>query len=193
MSVNGIQSNAYDSYATENYSKSANSKKTDDTKAASSTGEKEAVVYESTANKMTEKERASLVQKLQADTNNRVNQLQSLVKNMFLKQGQKVKKNDDIWSLLAKGDLTVDPATAAQAKADIADDGYWGVDQTSDRIFEMAKALSGGDSAKMDKMLDAFKKGYEQATKAWGGTLPDISSRTYDAVLEKFENYKTES
>ncbi|MDE6210227.1 MAG: hypothetical protein K2M73_11225 [Lachnospiraceae bacterium] len=190
MSVNGIQSNAYGSYATESYSKSTTGTKT--TEAATGKEEK-AAVYESTANKMTEKDRAALVQKLKADTNNRVNQLQSLVKNMFLKQGQKVKNNDDIWSMLASGDFTVDPATAAKAKAEIADDGYWGVDQTSERIFEMAKALSGGDSDKMDKMLEAFKKGYDQATKAWGRTLPDISSRTYDAVIEKFDNYKTES
>ena len=39
-------------------------------------------------------------------------------------------------------------------------------------------------------MLDAFKKGFNEATKSWGKSLPDISSKTYDAVLEKFEAYK---
>ena len=39
-------------------------------------------------------------------------------------------------------------------------------------------------------MLAAFKKGFEQATQTWGGELPDISQRTYDAVLKKFQEYK---
>ena len=42
----------------------------------------------------------------------------------------------------------------------------------------------------MDEMLEAFKKGFGQATEAWGKSLPDISQRTYDSVLEKFEDYK---
>ena len=39
-------------------------------------------------------------------------------------------------------------------------------------------------------MLEAFKKGFSQATKAWGKDLPDISSQTYDAVIKKFDDYK---
>jgi len=39
-------------------------------------------------------------------------------------------------------------------------------------------------------MLDAFKEGFDQATKAWGKELPEISSKTYDAVMKKFEDYK---
>ena len=78
-------------------------------------------------------------------------------------------------------------------KAAISEDGYWGVNQTSQRIFDFAVALSGGDSEQMDKMLAAFKKGFDQATKAWGKSLPSISSQTYDAVLEKFEAYKNQS
>lgn len=69
-----------------------------------------------------------------------------------------------MWSFLAKGDFTVDEATRAQAQADIADDGYWGVDQTSDRILDFAKALSGNDPGKADLLLDAFKKGFKEAT-----------------------------
>ena len=35
--------------------------------------------------------------------------------------------------------LTVDADTIAQAKKDIAEDGYWGVEKTSDRILDFAK------------------------------------------------------
>ena len=90
---------------------------------------------------------------------------------------------------MASGDFTVDPATKAQAQADIAEDGYWGVKQTSERIFEFAMALSGGDEETMEKMREAVEKGFGEATKAWGRDLPEISSNTYDAVMEKFDNF----
>jgi hypothetical protein len=38
--------------------------------------------------------------------------------------------------------------------------------------------------------LAAFKKGYEQATGTWGKELPEISSKTYDAVVKKFDAWK---
>ena len=58
------------------------------------------------------------------------------------------------------------------------------------RLNGIAKALSGGDSEKADEMIAAFKKGFDQATKAWGKSLPDISGRTYDAVMKKFDAWK---
>ena len=85
----------------------------------------------------------------------------------------------------------MDPETKAQAQADIAEDGYWGVEKTSDRIIQFATALTGGDPDKLDSMIDAFKEGYKQAEKTWGGELPEISKQTYDAVLEKFEKIRS--
>ena len=95
--------------------------------------------------------------------------------------------------LLSRRQLTVDEETQKQAQADIAEDGYWGVEQTSDRIPDFAKALSGNDPEKADLLIDAFKKGFDDATKSWGKDLPDISKRTYDAVLEKFDKWKNGS
>ena len=39
-----------------------------------------------------------------------------------------------MWSFLADGNFTVDEETQKQAQADIAEDGYWGVEQTSDPV-----------------------------------------------------------
>ena len=44
-----------------------------------------------------------------------------------------------------------------------------------------------GDPDKIESMREAFKKGYAQAEKTWGGSLPEISQKTYDAVMEKFD------
>lgn len=170
--------------------------KTDYTKkkSESSTKTDTGVVYEKssdqTSGTVTKKTDYALINKLKADAEERTSQLRSLVEKMMTKQGVAIGTADSMWSFLAKGDFTVDEATRAQAQADIADDGYWGVDQTSDRILDFAKALSGNDPEKADLLLDAFKKGFKEATKSWGQDLPDISQRTYDAVVEKFNKWK---
>ena len=170
-------------------------KATDNTNNASSSSSS-GVVYESTNIKnMSKEDRTALVEKLKADAEARVANLKSLVEKMFLQQSEKscFATDTDMWRFLASGDFTVDAETKAAAQEAISEDGYWGVEQTSQRIFDMAVALSGGDSAQMDKMLAAFQKGFKQATDTWGKELPDISQKTYAAVMEKFENYKNEN
>lgn len=196
MSVNGVTGTqtAYTGYTG---TQTATSEKAAET---SSTKDSAGVVYEpsnqtaDTADKTkkTYKQDTAMVAKLKADAEARTSQLRSLVEQLMTKQGKAYGQANDMWSFLAGGDYTVDSATRAQAQADIAEDGYWGVEQTSDRILDFAKALTGGDLAKADEMLEAFKKGYEQAAKKWGGNLPDISQRTYDAVISKFDKWKTD-
>ena len=142
---------------------------------------------------VTKKTDYAMVAKLKADAEQRTSQLRSLVEKMMTKQGTAIANADSMWSFLADGNFTVDEETQKQAQADIAEDGYWGVEQTSDRILDFAKALSGNDPEKADLLIDAFKKGFEDATKSWGKDLPDISQRTYDAVLEKFDKWKNGS
>ena len=174
------------------------------TKAAETTTgfDETAVVYEKTpvTDSVTLKnnavDREAIIAQMKADTEARMNQLTDLVKKMMTDQGKAfsiASENEDIWTFLASGDYTVTEAAKLQAQEDISEDGYWGVEQTSDRILDFAKALSGGDVSKADELLDAFKKGYEQATGAWGKELPDISKETYKAVEEKFEAWKNEA
>lgn len=131
----------------------------------------------------------ALVAKLKADSDNRMQQLQSLVTTMFKKQGITIGTADDMWKALASGNFTADADTIAKAKEDISEDGYWGVKQTSERIFDFAQALAGDDEEKMKTMKEAVEKGFKEATKSWGRTLPDISQDTYSAVMDKFDKY----
>lgn len=164
-------------------------------KSSGTSQEDSAVVYESNTSKdnVNEYDKATIIKQLAQESENRVNQFKNLVESMFQKQGIKIQNADDMWNILARGEFTVTPEEKAEAQAAIAEDGYWGVNQTSERIFEFAKSLSGGDVEKADLLLDAFKEGYQQATKAWGKELPDISKQTYDAVLQKFEDWKNEA
>ena len=132
-----------------------------------------------------------LIAKLKADSDNRLQQLQSLVTNMFKKQGITIGTADDMWKVLASGNFTADADTIAKAKEDISEDGYWGVKQTSDRIFDFAQALAGDDEEKMKAMKKAVEKGFKEATKTWGKELPDISKNTYNAVMDKFDKYSS--
>ena len=132
---------------------------------------------------------ASIVAQLKADQETRMAQMQSLVTKMFSKQGITIGTADDMWKALAGGNFTADADTIAQAKEDISENGYWGVKQTSERIFSFAQALAGDDEEKMTKMKEAFEKGFKEATKTWGKELPDISQNTRDAVLKKFDDY----
>ena len=196
MSVNGITSTqaaaAYSYSSTSAAKEKTSAEEVKSTKTAEDTG----VIYErntdtkTSSTKKTYKPDTALINKLKADADARTSQLRSLVEKIMGKQADTYGNANDIWSFLRSGNFTVDPATKAQAQADIADDGYWGVDQTSDRILDFAKALSGNDPEKADLLLDAFKKGFKEATKSWGQDLPDISQRTYDAVVEKFNKWK---
>lgn len=130
------------------------------------------------------------IDRLKAETERRSQSLRELVEKMLLKQGKVFTEATDIYALLREGKLEVDPETRAQAQKDIAEDGYWGVEQTSERLLSFAKALSGGDPAKADEMISAVKKGFEEAEKAWGGKLPEISQKTYDTVIKKLESWR---
>lgn len=140
-------------------------------------------------NKMSAEDRKALVNQLKADAEARQNQFMNMVYQMMNQQTNAYGKANNIWEFLASGDYTVDAATKEQAQADIAEDGYYGVEQTSSRIFDFACALAGDDADKMKEMQEAFEKGFKQAEKTWGGKLPDISYETQEAVNKKFEDY----
>ena len=199
MSVNGVTgaTNTYEAYQA---SQAASTKTAEEnsSKAASENKNDKGVVYESSKNTSTQTgktytQNTKLVNQMKADAEAHAQQLQNIVSQLMSKQGQTYNTANGIWSFLAKGNFTVDAATKAQAQKDIAEDGYWGVEQTSNRIIDFATALTGGDPDKIEEMREAFKKGYKMAEKTWGGQLPDISQRTYDAVMEKFDKMAEEA
>lgn len=199
MSVNGVTggSDIYGTaYAAQSKSTETKSEaKTETSKGTTSAGSAGAVYEPSgeTAKTTKYKPDTNMIAKLKADADARTSQLQSLVEKMLTKQGQTYGNANDMWSILASGKFTVDPATKLQAQADIAEDGYWGVSQTSQRILDFAKALTGGDPSQIEKMRSAFEKGFKMAEKKWGGSLPDISQKTYDAVQKGFDDMAKEA
>ena len=142
-------------------------------------------------NKMSDAERASLVQSLKADLDNQMARFTNMMTQMFQKQGiTGISANgDDMWRKIASGNFTVDAQTKAEAQQAISEDGYWGVKQTSQRIFDFAYALAGDNPEKMKEMQAAVEKGFEQATQAWGKSLPSIAQETHSAIGDLFDSY----
>ncbi len=201
MSLSGIgNNNVNDLYAIEAEKRESAASKNEtkpetsnDAAAGTNKNENGAAVYDKS--KLSADDRKAIVAQLKADQEKRQSQLTDLVHSMLNTQTNTFGQANNIWQFLAKGDYTVDAETQKKAQEAISEDGYWGVKQTSDRIVSFATALAGNDSKQLEKMRDAFLKGYEKAEKTWGGKLPEISKKTYDAVLEKFDklmNPKTE-
>ena len=107
--------------------------------------------------------------------------LESFVSSMLAEQNMAIK------DALDGTPYEIDPATQEEAGALVADDGYWGVDQTSDRIFQFAVNASGNDNEKLEEVKAAIDKGFNMALESFGGSLPEISYQTFDAVMEKLD------
>ncbi len=190
MNVNGVtnysKTEAYAAYQTP-------AKQAENTVPAEKT-EDAAAVYEKTAGAVKAKYEPdlNLVQRLKDDAAAREASFRSLVQKSIMGQGNALAAGDEFWRFLASGNFTVTEAAKAEAQKAISEDGYWGVNQTSDRIIEFAKALTGGDPDKIEEMRGAFEKGFKEATKTWGKDLPEISGKTYDAVMQKFDKWAEE-
>lgn len=133
---------------------------------------------------------AATIEKMKAEAELKTAQLRSLVEKMLLKQGQKFTTLADAFDMIKEGTIEVDDETAAEAAKEVADDGYWGVEQTSERMFSFAKALAGNDPTKADSMLDALQKGYDEAAKQWGGELPEICQKTLEVTKKKLTDWR---
>lgn len=141
--------------------------------------------------KMNKADKTAIAEQMKANMEENKRQLMALVQKTLSGQvGTYGKANEDsVWKTLASGKYTVDAATKAQAQKDISEDGYWGVKQTSQRLFDFASAFAGDDVDKMKDMQKAMEKGFKLATKAWGRELPKISQDTLDAANKLFEDY----
>ena len=67
----------------------------------------------------------------------------------------------------------------------ISEEGFFGIDNTANRIADFVIKGAGNDVEKLKKGLEGIKQGLEQAEKIWGGELPQISQDTIEATIKK--------
>ncbi len=112
--------------------------------------------------------------------------LQRLVVNFF--QAQSI--NTEI--VIEDNKVNITQLSQEEAQELVSDEGYFGVEQTAERIFQLAITIAAGDPAKIDAVKEGIEKGFQKALDAFNGWLPDISYQTYDRVMAKLDNWVAE-
>lgn len=137
-------------------------------------------------NEMNAADRKAVAERLMQEFNEKKGTMSSIVQQLFTGQANAT----NLASLFTPENLqNVSQAEIDQAREDISEDGYFGIKQTSQRLFDFASALAGDDPEKMKKMEEAMEKGFKKAEKAWGKELPEISQKTMDAARKLFSDY----
>ena len=182
----GSSKSALKSFAKKNYNTS-NTTKAADTAAVY---EKTTTEKKDSANKIYNRD--AVVAQLKADQENRAASMQNLVEKLLGKQKGTfdLANSTNLAATFRQAVQFASPEDIAKAQADIAEDGYWGVNKTSDRLVSMAIALAGGDTDKADELKNAITKGFKKATAAWGEKLPQLCQDTYDAAMKKMDDWK---
>jgi hypothetical protein len=109
--------------------------------------------------------------------------LRQLVVKTLLDQGATSKVDT------GSGIIDLATLTPEEAQALVAEDGYFGIEQTSERIVGFAINAFSNDPGKLQQMKDAIDKGFSEAQQAFGGALPEISQKTYEAIMEKLDTF----
>ncbi len=140
-------------------------------------------------------------EKMVFETEQKTKQLTTLVNSLFNTQSNKVKiagydelsyMTNELKDSLENNTLYADSETISKAKEEISEDGYYGVNKTSDRLINFAKALSGGDSSNIELLRDAVIDGFSAVSDDLDG-LPDICKDTFNATMDKFDVWAEES
>lgn len=100
-------------------------------------------------------------------------------------------KEQGVATLVAtgNGEINLESLSPEEATQLVSDDGYFGVKNTAQRIFDFAVGLSGNDPTRLDAIVAGIADGFAQAEDAWGGTLPEISYATKDAVISMLQDW----
>jgi hypothetical protein len=91
-----------------------------------------------------------------------------------------------------KGEIesaVMDKITPENAKALVANDGHWNPEQTAERIFSFAMTISGNDRKSIDKIKESIIDGFQSARESFGGELPELSTKTLTAILNRLNKW----
>jgi hypothetical protein len=106
-----------------------------------------------------------------------------------VKSQNNVKEQADVFTLAdigytgkPIGDLTQD-----EAKELVSEDGFFGIEQTSQRIADFVINGAGDDPELLKAGLEGIMRGFKEAEEMWGDKLPQIS---YDTIKRADELIK---
>lgn len=130
------------------------------------------------------------IEELQKKADEALRPLREMVEKLLKDQGKAAKKAEKASNDTSSDKMvTITPEMRAEAQKQISDGGEYSVENTSTRIVEYAKSLAGDDMTKFAELKDSIEKGFAEAKKAFGGSLPEISQQTYDMTMKKLDEW----
>ncbi|MFZ6873334.1 DUF5610 domain-containing protein [Undibacterium sp. Di27W] len=156
----------------------------DSAKVTLDSGKDNAVVY---TDPRLNKTAAPDLQALLEESDRKAQEIINLIKPLVEQQGLDISK-------VASGQqkISASPEAIKAAQAAVADGGEFSVEKTAERILSFAKAAIGDDPAKLDKISAAVEQGFKEASDILGGSLPDISKQTLEAIRTEFARWKSD-
>jgi hypothetical protein len=111
-------------------------------------------------------------------------------KNIKMKDHEKVKefidKEINPYEIGYKG-KPITELTPEEAAKLIAEDGFFGINNTSSRVADFIIEAAKGNLDKLSQGREGIMKGFKMAEKLWGEKLPDISYDTLKETLKKLD------
>ncbi|MEA3288659.1 MAG: hypothetical protein U9Q04_00645, partial [Campylobacterota bacterium] len=66
----------------------------------------------------------------------------------------------------------------------LSEDGFFGIEQTSQRVSGFVLGFAQDDIELLKKGREGVVQGFKEAEKLWGGELPELSYKTQEKTLE---------
>jgi len=79
-----------------------------------------------------------------------------------------------------------------EAKDLVADDGFFGVDKTSQRLSDFVINGAGDNESLLRAGRAGLLEGMKQAEEMWGSELPEISQKTVQQAIETIDKHMSE-
>jgi|GEM_PF-1184419 len=125
------------------------------------------------------------------ESDRHVDSFRRLVEGLLNVQIERSNEAGNPWDLNDPNAMVdIDEATRTAAQDAIGEGGPWSVDAVATRLLDFAVAISGGDPSRIDVLRSAVERGFEAAERQWGGTLPEISQQTREAVMNGFDQWQ---
>jgi len=139
---------------------------------------------------VSEREAGSIEEYVKKSVSGIMDRISRHTQNNLRAQSDTVLANVQIMSVSIEISVHTETSDSADsANSLLGEDGYFGVEKTSQRLFELAKALAGDDTEKLKEAKDAITKGYESVVGLFGENTPDITHDTYNKTMEKMDGY----
>jgi hypothetical protein len=144
---------------------------------------KPSITYEKPKHESYEKE----IERLIKEADEAIMPLRRLVEELLHAQGLTYK--NATFDINEEDMVYIDEETRAKAQQLISEGGAMSVENTAQRLFDFAVAVSGGDKSKIETLKSNISQGFEAAKEILGGHLPEISYQTYARTLEKLNEW----